>query len=475
MKMMNRKLMINYATCVLAAAVFVVFGTKALAADKDELKRRWYETNDYPIAVGDEGWYDYGMMDMFDILNPPHIGVSSMFMPSIVSADEKCDVGTIDGTNFEENEPFYSKDEAAAIALCFVQKRINENEDCTWKENTAIISSYTVFDIEDNVDGYVFCLETDGKSSGYISIAAGVGSLPIREYSFEGYPVFKEKLPESTMNEVLRSENNTAETITKIIYVGGFDYFVRNENGYYDLDGKTVMAIPPSKANQERNIRAIIENKKMKSYINEWRESRNNYAGQLSGYAISDLGAYLVDRYGSYSLQDGNILGSFVGLDMSIYGNLGDWDCILVTITAIANWYRSSYPNIPSSISDIYSDVRIRAIAHGYTDTAGVSHTYADNIVEEVFSDWGYTVSAYNSYVLTFSTVKSQIDSPNSNPVMFNIATGYYSNHTVAIIGYFDYDVANFLCVKDNWSTSTRYIHWEAMSLDWGCFTIINA
>ncbi|MCR4599067.1 MAG: hypothetical protein K5678_08550, partial [Acetatifactor sp.] len=71
MKMMNRKLMINYAACVLAAAVFVVFGTKALATDKDELKRRWYETNDYPIAVGDEGWYDYGMMDMFDILNPP--------------------------------------------------------------------------------------------------------------------------------------------------------------------------------------------------------------------------------------------------------------------------------------------------------------------------------------------------------------------------------------------------------------------
>ncbi len=71
MKMKNRKLMVNYAACVLAAAVFMVFGTKALAADKDELKRRWYETNDYPIAVGDEGWYDYGMMDMFDILNPP--------------------------------------------------------------------------------------------------------------------------------------------------------------------------------------------------------------------------------------------------------------------------------------------------------------------------------------------------------------------------------------------------------------------
>ena len=119
---MNRKLMMNYAACVLAAAVFVVFGTKALAADKDELKRRWYETNDYPIAVGDEGWYDYGMMDMFDILNPPHIGVSRMFMPSIVNADEKCDVGTIDGTNFEENEPFYSKDEAQPL-LCVLFKK----------------------------------------------------------------------------------------------------------------------------------------------------------------------------------------------------------------------------------------------------------------------------------------------------------------------------------------------------------------
>ncbi len=71
MKKINQKIITNCFLCIFAVMVLMLCGNSTKAASKEELKRIWYETNNYPIAVGDEGWYDYGMMDIFDILNPP--------------------------------------------------------------------------------------------------------------------------------------------------------------------------------------------------------------------------------------------------------------------------------------------------------------------------------------------------------------------------------------------------------------------
>ena len=111
---------------------------------------------------------------------------------------------------------------------------------------------------------------------------------------------------------------------------------------------------------------------------------------------------------------------------------------------------------------------------HGYTTSGGTNPTVIDNIIEDSFKKWGYTVSASNTYVWSFSTFTNQIDSPNSNPVLFNIATGYYGDHTITVIGYAEYDVADFLMVKDNWSTSTRYVHWQQMWNEIGSVTTVN-
>ena len=60
--------------CMTSIAIIMLcmaFGKVAKASNKVELKQLWYETNDYPISTESEEWYDYGMEDMFDILNPP--------------------------------------------------------------------------------------------------------------------------------------------------------------------------------------------------------------------------------------------------------------------------------------------------------------------------------------------------------------------------------------------------------------------
>lgn len=53
-----------------------------------------------------------------------------------------------------------------------------------------------------------------------------------------------------------------------------------------------------------------------------------------------------------------------------------------------------------------------------------------------------------------------------------SILTGGYSDHTVTVMGYYEYDVASFLAVKDGWVTVTRYIHYEELSAVKGLTTI---
>jgi len=248
------------------------------------------------------------------------------------------------------------------------------------------------------------------------------------------------------------------------------EYYI-NESGYfYDLNEKSVVPGQVKKI-QRNDEKAVVYNKKLKELIADSYMGKE-YSGQLEGYAISDHIAYMADRYTNYNYERGYSLNGFKGLDMDNFG--GDNDCTLVSITAVANWYRSIYPNIPNDTSDIYRDVLEIGKKHGYTTKSGTNPTIIDNIVEDVFKKWGYTVEASNTYIWTFNTFVEQINQPNYNPLLFNIATGYYASHTVTVIGYRDFDVADFLLVKDNWSTSTRYIHWQQMWNEVGSVTVIE-
>ncbi|MFD1956653.1 hypothetical protein ACFSL6_21330 [Paenibacillus thailandensis] len=128
--------------------------------------------------------------------------------------------------------------------------------------------------------------------------------------------------------------------------------------------------------------------------------------------------------------------------------------------------------DIPNTASSIYADVLVEAKNHGYTTSSGTPPTNIDNIIEDSFSGWGYGGNATNEYVWGFSTFVNEID--NERPLLYNLGTCYYKNHTVSVFGYKEYDVAKFLMVKDNWSTSTRYIHYQQMINEFGSVTVFE-
>lgn len=64
-----------YRVSVISVIILVIMcfsiGSEVKAAGAKDLKKMWYETYYYPLNPESDEWFDYGLEEMFDILNPP--------------------------------------------------------------------------------------------------------------------------------------------------------------------------------------------------------------------------------------------------------------------------------------------------------------------------------------------------------------------------------------------------------------------
>lgn len=176
---------------------------------------------------------------------------------------------------------------------------------------------------------------------------------------------------------------------------------------------------------------------------------------------------YVESTYGSPATQitDKHIL-DFPSLLQKDYG--GDNDCTLTSMTAIIYYITNGKYKADS----IYNDVEKIAKKYFYSGKWGTSYItirtifnkslqkYAPNTVKA-----GYLKNAgYN-----LNTIMSQID--KKKPLLLSMLSdglGYYSRHSVTIIGYRVYAVnrekKTFLKIYDNWTRQITYIDYEKLS-----------
>ncbi|NLP51854.1 hypothetical protein HC179_14185 [Bacillus sp. RO1] len=198
------------------------------------------------------------------------------------------------------------------------------------------------------------------------------------------------------------------------------------------------------------------------------------YKGQLSSADGSYAGItapydYVTDRYGTgWSLKSSKYVSYVPALLQSNFTG-GPDNCTITSLTAVFKHYQSvGYSRIPSNVTTIYNDVRTIALKHGYKDSGGTPPTKISTIAKEVWAKYGYTSGNSSSlYVWSWSDFKRESD--NNRPYLINMANGYYKNHTVTAIGYLSYGKSgrsdvNLIQVRDNWTTSTRYIDKNAFS-----------
>lgn len=214
-------------------------------------------------------------------------------------------------------------------------------------------------------------------------------------------------------------------------------------------------------------------------------KSEKRYRGQCQkgyGYGgIIDCEAYLEDRYGchaelatapaSVKYNDGT---KMTGLRMSRLEKKDGKsvnNCVLTAISSILLFYHHcGYNRIDGNLVTLYEKVRKIGIKHGYTQQKGLGFHKIDNVATEILHDYGYeNGKCKGHYVWTFNQqVKKEIDANRS--VIMSIARGYYRNHTITVCGYRTYTsgtrLHNLLEVYDGWSEQSRYIDYEAFSLN---------
>ena len=201
------------------------------------------------------------------------------------------------------------------------------------------------------------------------------------------------------------------------------------------------------------------------------------FEGQLEdvkgGYGgIYNLSQYIKDRYGDgWTLSQGKFIVGvpiFTQNDMEKNAN----NCTLTAIARVLAYHRDTNDRcgIPDNKS-LYEDIKSIARTHGYTAEAGTWPTEIDNIVDELIRKYGYEGAGTNLYLTeyTFDNVKKEIDA--NRPLLLNIAVGYYSNHTITVIGYYEYvryqgllnikQTKRFLRVHEGWTGEVRYIEFS--------------
>ena len=201
---------------------------------------------------------------------------------------------------------------------------------------------------------------------------------------------------------------------------------------------------------------------------------RNSRFERIKGYGgIEDPQEYINSKYGSgwAELHTASIaeIKSFTQAELRNDAN----NCALASITRIMKYYSDKgYNNIPSDINTIYENVREIGVNHGYDPKkAGIMRDLfvytpwgMGNMVKDTWKGFGYFKGGgRNIYFRRLDTIKRNID--NFNPLLLNIAFGYYRNHTVSVIGYKIFSKKGkrnkiFIQIYDGWSRTKRYIDW---------------
>lgn len=274
---------------------------------------------------------------------------------------------------------------------------------------------------------YIIRLKMDSKDNGYIVVGNEVSDTLIKEFSYEGEPLFVDLLP---------------------LPIEGSKSNLRGSSASCEIMDQTEENLP--------YLSAVRKNIK-----DSMRKSSGNYGG------ISNPYEHVNSTYGSgWTVDTSRTIADFKLLNMDDFS--AENHCTLTTITAIFNYHRAhGYSAISSDINTLFDRVKVVASVNGYyTPSVGVMPYDIDDLVTEVWRYYGYSGVGNNDFffnnVASFnSKLKEEVD--NNRPGAISFVSGSYANHTVTYYGYVFYKKSGqsnrmYLKVNDNWCKSARYV-----------------
>lgn len=172
---------------------------------------------------------------------------------------------------------------------------------------------------------------------------------------------------------------------------------------------------------------------------------------------IADLNEYIEKNYPkAIFLESSEIeIPNFLQRDFQN----GEKNCTLASLTRIINYYFKDLDKF-----EIYGEIFEIARRNGYFKEIGTLPFFISRIANTYFKKKNMKIKARGIYLGNFySYVKEEID--KFHPVLMNLATGYYKNHSLVIFGYSLYDYRGMkikiLHVYDGWNKTPSYIDYS--------------
>ncbi|MGG7143184.1 hypothetical protein ACQPVP_06920 [Clostridium nigeriense] len=114
--------------------------------------------------------------------------------------------------------------------LNFVNEQItllsDSLEESSWDSSSEIYNVIPLYDLDDNINGYIYEIRTNGKGTGFIQIDISTGDNVVSSFSFDGNHAINSMI---SQNEKISNQN--LEEIDKIIHIGGYNYLFETKDG----------------------------------------------------------------------------------------------------------------------------------------------------------------------------------------------------------------------------------------------------
>lgn len=172
---------------------------------------------------------------------------------------------------------------------------------------------------------------------------------------------------------------------------------------------------------------------------------------------IANLNTYIENHYpGARFIESSDLeLPDFLQREFNDSHN----NCTIASLTRVINYYFRDKDKF-----EIYDEVFAIAKKNGYFKKIGTLPVMISHIANIYFKKNKIDIRARGIYLGNFySHVKDEID--NFRPLVMNLGSGYYKNHSLVISGYSIYKFkgmkVKFLHVYDGWNKTKSYIDYN--------------
>ena len=320
-----------------------------------------------------------------------------------------------------------------------VEENSNIDPTCPWTADTQVKEVIPTYDLDNQVNGYILNLSTDGADTGYLVYNISSGEPVLMEFGYEG--VYSIQGEEVTQDSKLGK--------SKLIPVGINEYVLQKGNDLYTVQTNTKIT------DQKEEIQKVLEEKEtnIAEYVqSEQMVSTLSTRAQEIYSSVSVPGLFTTSGYKPLVMNATASCGAFCNVNILKYWH----ECR--NISSLYNSYDK--PNLQQTVRRMSESVKDRISGGAYATSA----KDAFDGMTLYGKKYGCTLpkSSARKIGYNWTWIKTQIDKGNPFFLSTNTTAGLDTKdgaHAFFGVGYQDTSTGKFIRVSTLWDTSFSHFY----------------